>query len=118
MAIQQFKEVVTRYETINMANTGIVAPKWLRWKQDVADLRALNETVMDMSCQVSRDLITPGAWKGLSVPRGKGNRDNGDVTKLAIELVDEALPERAEDTWGATAYRLAKTYGRLLKEIS
>lgn len=82
------------------------------------DLRALNETVMDMSCQISRRLVMPGPWKDLSTTRAKGVRDNGEVAKLAAELVDEALPERAEDTWGATAYRLAKTYGRLLKDIS
>lgn len=102
---------------MNKADTGIVAPKWMRWQQDVTELRALNEKTMEVSCQIARDLVMPGPWPGISLPRSTRDDEDADVAKLAAELVDAALPGNVDDTWGATAYRLARAYGAILKQM-
>ncbi|OAA60628.1 hypothetical protein ISF_05667 [Cordyceps fumosorosea ARSEF 2679] len=118
-ALQRFRSLTARYEATSTdavhraSSSGPAEPRWMRWRQDVVDLTALNARVKRLARQVTEGHLAPTGCPALTEPQA--GADDQDLAQIALEILDEATPKGAA-TWGAAAAQLVDVYGRTLKE--
>lgn len=104
-------DIVSMYEEICRRPTGVKAPKWAQWLQDVNDLKALNQSAVGVSVEALNAIIMPRPKEREAPDPGKGN----GFETLAGELLAEALEAPEQETWGTAAQGLLKAISEAAK---
>ncbi|OAA76849.1 hypothetical protein LEL_06533 [Akanthomyces lecanii RCEF 1005] len=112
-ALQRFQSLAARFDAVTDQDLGPTEPRWMRWKQDVVDLTALNTKARKLSHQIIEGHLAPTGWLELTNPQRDG--EDQELAQIAIEIVEEAVP-RGAATWGTAAAQLIDVYGRVLKD--
>ncbi|KAM3433270.1 hypothetical protein MY4824_006053 [Beauveria thailandica] len=112
-ALHKFQLLMARYDAVDNQAPGSVEPQWMRWKQDVVDLNALNGKAKRLARQMTEGHLSPTGWPDLAVPLTGG--EDQELAQIAMEILDEAMP-KGTATWGTVAAQLVDVYGRMLKD--
>lgn len=123
-ALQRFQSIAhARYDTTATGQVPSLAePRWMRWKQDVVDLTALNSKARKLAQQIAEGHLAPTGWPELVAPQEEQHQQAGataedeELAQIAMEILDEAVPKGGAATWGAAAAQLLDVYGRMLKD--
>lgn len=92
-----FQAIVKKCDAMNKCPTNVTQPTWVLWKQDIKDLRALNENTLGLAFNALNCIVMPNAKGRMAEDLAK---DGDDVGAMASELLAEAQPNRGEETWG------------------
>lgn len=112
-ALQKFRALVSRYESTNDEAVEVAEPSWLRWKQDVLDLTAVNSRAKAIALQILDGRLAPSGWQGLAeLP---SSSEDQELSEIAIEMLDDAVPDGAV-TWGGAAANIVTGYANMLKD--
>ena len=99
--LQQCIESTAAYKSSSKRSTGIKEPDWMRWAQDIRDLRSLNKHAFELAVKiVEHDIL--GAATGKTKPL-QMSRKAGELERLAWEMLEEVMPREGEATWGTVA---------------
>ncbi|KAJ6783451.1 hypothetical protein PWT90_04356 [Aphanocladium album] len=112
-ALQRLQSLAARYDAIGDQDAGLTEPRWMRWKQDVLDLHALNTKAKTLACRITESHLAPTGWPELAGLQAAG--EDQELAQIALEILDGALPKRAA-TWGSAAAQLIDVYGSILKD--
>ncbi|KAJ4271610.1 hypothetical protein NW762_000315 [Fusarium torreyae] len=110
-ALDQLQGHVDAYDTLVKQDTGIRAPTWMRWGQDAKDLDEMSQYGLEMSSQIINHAIMPDIH-GLP---DKPAESAAGVENVAWDLIEEALLQISDDTWGKVAQRQVKAFTEVLK---
>lgn len=105
------QSAVEGYEKLVKKDTGIKAPTWMHWEQDVKDLNNLGQQGLSMASRIVNHVIMPDLHALPMEPKD----DASDIEKIAWELIEDAIPKRSEETWGKTAQEQLKAFTGVLK---
>lgn len=114
--LQRFHSLLRRYETVNNQDLGLARPTWMRWRQDAAELRTLNDKARAISRQIVKDHLTPAGRSGVTLPQPQSAREDQELAQYALEIMHEAVPKGTTATWGSMAAQLVDSYGSILKD--
>ncbi|KAH8178152.1 hypothetical protein LIA77_03234 [Sarocladium implicatum] len=89
------------YKSMSKRNTGIKQPDWMRWPQDIKDLKSLNRHVFELAKNIVEQNLL-GAVNGKAAPMLMSRR-LGDLEKMAWEMLEDVMPRDGEATWGTVA---------------
>ncbi|KAI8719230.1 hypothetical protein NCS52_00703500 [Fusarium sp. LHS14.1] len=109
--LNELQNTVEGYEKLVKKDTGIKAPTWMHWEQDVKDLNNLGQQGVNMASKIVNHVIMPD----LHALPAKPAENASDIEKLAWELIEDAIPKRPEETWGKTAQEQLKAFAGVLK---
>ncbi|KAM3527820.1 hypothetical protein NHJ13051_002721 [Beauveria bassiana] len=112
-ALQKFHLLMARYHAVDNQTSCPAEPRWMRWKQDVVDLNALNGKAKRLARQMTEGHLAPTGWPDLAGPQTGG--EDQELAQIAMEILDEAMP-KGTATWGTAAVQLVDVYGRMLKD--
>ncbi|KAJ3473321.1 hypothetical protein NLG97_g10375 [Lecanicillium saksenae] len=117
-ALQKLQSLAAaRYDAVGDRDAGLAEPRWMRWRQDVLDLNALNGKARSLARQVAEGHLAPAGWPELADPEAAAAaaEEDQELAQIALEILDDALPKGAA-TWGSAAAQLMDVYGSILKD--
>ncbi|RSL48931.1 hypothetical protein CEP54_012664 [Fusarium duplospermum] len=109
--LNELQNTIEGYEKLVKKDTGIKAPTWMRWEQDVKDLNHLGQQGLNMASKIVNHVIMPDLHALPTEPAENAS----DIEKVAWELIEDAIPKRPEETWGKTAQEQLKAFTGVLK---
>ncbi|KAF4460851.1 60s ribosomal l15 [Fusarium albosuccineum] len=110
-ALDELQSYVETYETLVEQDSGIRAPTWMRWEQDAKDLGELGKHGLNMASKIINHIIMPD----LHTLPTKPEETASDIEKVAWDLIEDAVPDKSEQTWGKAAQGQVKVFAEVLK---
>ncbi|KAF5663111.1 60s ribosomal l15 [Fusarium heterosporum] len=109
-ALDELQGHAEAYDALVKQDTGIRAPNWMRWGQDAKDLEQMNNYGLKMASRIINHVIMPDLHPLPTKPPGAI-----DVEDVAWDLIEEAIPDASDDTWGKVAQGHLKAFTEVLR---
>ncbi|KAF4416400.1 60s ribosomal l15 [Fusarium acutatum] len=113
-ALDNLQSDVRTYEGLVKQDNKIRAPNWMRWQQDIKDLKDVSKHGLAMASKMINHFIMPDSHE---LPP-KPSEGAGGVEHVAWDLIEEALPKMSDDIWGKIAQGHLKAFTGVLKVLS
>ncbi|KAM0353702.1 hypothetical protein ACHAPU_001719 [Fusarium lateritium] len=109
-ALDELQGHVEAYDALVKQDMGIRAPNWMRWGQDVKDLEEMNSHGLKMASKIINHVIMPDLHPLPTKPPGAIG-----IEDVAWDLIEEAIPDASDNTWGKVAQCHLKAFSEVLK---
>ncbi|KAF4974819.1 hypothetical protein FZEAL_8324 [Fusarium zealandicum] len=110
-SLDELQQHIDTYEALTKQDSGIKAPTWMHWEQDVKDLSELSQHGLNMASKIVNHAIMPDLHALPTKPAEGAN----DIEKIAWESVENSVPKRSEETWGKAAQSQVKAFTGVLE---
>ncbi|KAM0203552.1 hypothetical protein ACHAPA_000491 [Fusarium lateritium] len=112
-ALDDLQEHVEAYESLVKQDLSIRAPNWMRWGKDAKELEEMNKHGLKIASEIVNHMIMPDLHQlPTKPPSATGIED------VAWDLIEEALPDAADNTWGRIAQGHLKAFTEILRLLS
>jgi hypothetical protein len=109
-ALDDLQEHVEACDSLVKQDLGIRAPNWMRWVQDAKDLEEMNKHGLKMASEIVNHMIMPDLHRlPTKPPSATGLED------VAWDLIEEAIPDESDNTWGKIAQGHLKAFTEVLR---